>query len=127
MRIGGLLEWKDPADGHENLAADRQIEQFRQPGPESRGGEERRRSETGEGLVFEDQPEKVGDAEIEMLNVERAINDDLTQGRQDAQALHRHVPAGRFVDDVRSGAAGRREQRVAPKRLRVVDADVGPQ
>ncbi len=64
MRIGGLLERKHPADGRDNLAANREIEQFRQPGPQGRGGEEGRRGETGEGLVLEDQPEKVGDAEM---------------------------------------------------------------
>src|SRR5260370_30974071 len=62
---------------------------------------------------------------MEVLDVERSIDDQLALRRQSTQARPRHLATDGFVDDVRPSATARRTHELSPMGLGVIDAGIG--
>jgi hypothetical protein len=99
MRLGRTGQWKR-GNFHVDCAAGCEAEQFRQFFPEHFGSQQRSDGEAHDRLVLENEPEKLGNTEPKILDVQRAIDHQPTRRRHQCQADRRDGSANRFVDDL---------------------------
>ena len=124
VRITGAFEGEGAADDDPELAPDRQVEHVGEVRAQLLPREERQEREPTDALILEDESEELGYSQLEGLDVERAVDDETTEGRERRETARRDQSPGGLEDDVRSDSRRQLACSEDPFRSGVVDGGV---
>ena len=125
MGAADLVERVSAADGHSEIATNGEVEKFSEARVQRILSQQWGEGKPGHGLIPEDEPEQLGDAEMEIPNVEGTVNHKLPLGRKRFEALASDGSTDRFINDAGACPARGGARLFDPAGLGVVDASVG--